>query len=128
MLNGGVSGEPAPWPELHVEIHAADQAEIVDKQGKPMGTTAGVLSREVARLLFLRWLEEYASERPGEPAPLTEFFQGERPPKQQEQSWRDLIRGLRNEGLVLCFESLDFWSSSATLTDQGRAELESRQP
>ncbi|MFI9644558.1 hypothetical protein ACIG87_31695 [Micromonospora sp. NPDC051925] len=100
----------------------------MDKNGKPMGTTAGAVSREVGRLLFLRWLDQYGSEHPGEPAPLSEFFPEGRPSGHPEVLWRDLIRGLRNEGLILCFESLEFWSSSATLTDRGRAELERRQP
>jgi hypothetical protein len=56
------------------------------------------------------------------------FFQGGRPPERQEAMWRDLIRGLRNDELILCFESLEFWSSSSVLTDKGRADLESRQP
>jgi hypothetical protein len=128
LLTGGVKKEPFPWPELHIEIHPGDQAQIVDKDGKPMGTTAGAVSREVARLMFLRWLDEYGSEHPGNPAPLADFFEEGRPSDRQEAMWRDLIRGLRNEGLILCFESMEFWSSSATLTDKGRAELESRQP
>ncbi len=93
-----------------------------------MGTTAGAVSREVGRLLFLRWLDRYGSEHPGAAAPLCEFFPPDGPSGQPEVLWRDLIRGLRIEGLILCFESLEFWSSSATLTDRGRAELASRQP
>jgi hypothetical protein len=38
----------------------------------------------------------------------------------------DLIRGWTNEGLTLCIESLAFRSTSTTLTDKGRVELESR--
>lgn len=128
LLIGGVSKEGSPWPELHIEIHAGDQAQIVDKDGKPMGATAGAVSREVGRVMFLRWLEQYSVEHPGDPAPLAEFFGEEPPSGHPEVLWRDLIRGLRNEGLILCFESLEFWSSSATLTDKGRADLESRQP
>lgn len=59
---------------------------------------------------------------------MAEFFGEEPPSGHPEVLWRDLIRGLRNEDLILCFESLEFWSSSATLTDKGRADLESRQP
>jgi hypothetical protein len=128
LLVGGVKKEPFPWPRLHIEIHPADQAHIVDKDGKSVGTTAGAVSLQVGRLMFLRWLEEYGSEHPGEPAPVGKFFQDGRPSERQETMWRDLIRGLRNDELILCFESLEFWSSSSVLTDKGRAELESRQP
>jgi hypothetical protein len=128
LLVGGVKKEPFPWPRLHIEIHPADQAHIVDKDGKSVGTTAGAVSREVGRLMFLRWLEEYGSEHPGEPAPVGKFFQDGRPSERQETMWRDLIRGLRNDELILCFESLEFWSSSSVLTDKGRAELEAHQP
>jgi hypothetical protein len=128
LLTGGVTKEGSPWPELHIEIQPGDQAHIVDKDGKPIGTTAGAVSREVGRLMFLRWLDQYGSEYPDEPAPLSAFLPEEGPSGQPEVLWRNLIRGLHNEGLILCFESLAFWSSSATLTDKGRAELESRQP
>ncbi|ROO60439.1 hypothetical protein EDC02_2310 [Micromonospora sp. Llam0] len=128
LLTGGVTREGSPWPELHIEIHPGDHAHLVDKSGKPMGTTAGAVSREVGRLLFLRWLDQYGSEHPGEPASLSEFFPEGGLSGHPEVLWRDLIRGLRNDGLILCFESLEFWSSSATLTDRGRAELEPRQP
>jgi len=33
-----------------------------------------------------------------------------------------------SQTLIICFESLAFWSSSSVLTDKGRAELEARQP
>jgi hypothetical protein len=128
LLTGGVSSEPRPWPELMIEIQAADAAQIVDADGNQMGTSAGAVSRELARLMFLHWLDGYASDHPGQPAPLTEFFDGARPSAQQEQLWRGLIRGMHNEGLILAFESLDFWSSSATLTDKGRAEKATKQP
>jgi hypothetical protein len=105
-------------PRLHIEIHPADQANIVDKDGQSMGTTAGAVSREVGRLMFLRWLEEYGFEHPGEPAPVGKFFQDGRPPERQEAMCRDLIRGLRNDELILCFESLEFWSSSSVLTER----------
>jgi HNH endonuclease len=128
LLTGGTSSEPCPWGELIIEIQGAEEAQIVDADGKQMGTTVGPFARKLARLTFLRWLDGYASVHPGEPAPLTQFFDGARPPAQQEHLWRSLIRGLHNEGLILAFESLDFWSSSATLTDKGSAELENSSP
>jgi hypothetical protein len=123
LLTGGVGAEPLQWAELHIEIHAADQAQLVGKDGKPMGTTAGAVSLHVARQMFLRWLEEHTSKHPGKPTPLTDFFDSGQPSEQQKQLWRDLIRALHDEGLILCFERPEFWSSSATLTDKGRGVL-----
>jgi hypothetical protein len=125
LLGGGAGGEPMSLVDLHVQVQRADDAVIVDKEGKRLGVND--FSRDGSRLFFLWWLGQYGAEHPGEPAPLAGFFREGQPSERQEQFWRDLIRELRNEGLILCFESLEFWSSSATLTDQGRATLESKQ-
>jgi hypothetical protein len=87
-----------------------------------------VIDQEIRRIRFMDWLLACETDKPGDPATVGEFFGGDGypPGERDQQIWRGLIRGLRDDGFIYLGESMDFWSGSAWLSDAGRKDVEER--
>jgi hypothetical protein len=82
---------------------------------------------EILRTRFLDWLCDHRPEPPAELVVVGEFFGGDGyPPENEQQLWRDLIRGMRDDELIRLGGGMDVFPDSAWLTGKGRADVQAR--
>jgi hypothetical protein len=81
---------------------------------------------ELLRLRVLDWLLDYEPERPGEMPEIEKLVGAEDDLSPAEQAkWRNILRALRDDGLIELSESLGFnWG--LWLTSRGRVDAEAR--
>src|SRR5262245_48489109 len=79
---------------------------------------------EIKRMQLLDWLYLYERQHPGVLAEVVNFTGV--PDLNEQNRWRQILRGLQADGLIVLSEAMGFDGLAATLTTHGNDNVEQR--